>query len=68
MLLLNLVRVLITLVGLIIFDALRVAYDLTNFGLLSVLAGVLLVVFVACDLAEDGLIDYFNQDEKEPTP
>jgi len=62
-LLLNTARVLITLIGLIILDAMRVAYGLSGVPLLLVLTIVMLVVFVVADVAEDALVAHFNKDD-----
>jgi hypothetical protein len=55
---------LITLIGLVIADAFRTAYDLSGVPLIAVVCFVLLGVFIAGDLAEDWLIAYFNRGEK----
>lgn len=63
MLLLNFVRMAITLLGLIVTDALRVAYGLDGLALVGVLGIVLFIVFVLSDLAEDGLVRVFNPED-----
>lgn len=64
MLLLNAVRVLITILGLVITEAFRVAYNLEGVTLLGVLGLVMFVCFVMSDFAEDQLIEYFNKEEE----
>jgi len=61
-LLLNFVRVVITLLGLGLVETFRLAYDLDGFPLLAVLGLVLFIVFVVGDVAEEKLVDYFNPD------
>jgi hypothetical protein len=62
-LLLNAVRALITLLGLILVDAFRRAYSLEGLALIVVLSLVLFVVFVVTDITEEALLAYFNKDE-----
>lgn len=65
MLLLNFVRALITVLGLLLVETFRRAYDLEAVGLLLVLGLVLFVVFCVCDVSEEALIRYFNRDDEK---
>jgi hypothetical protein len=64
-LLLNFVRMLITLIGLVIIDAFHTAYGLQGIGLATTLAVVLFIVFVISDLAEDLLLAHFNRGQED---
>ena len=65
MLLLNLIRVLIAVVGLVVFDALRVAYEIEGIAYIGVAGFVLFVVLFAAELAENALVSYFNPEEED---
>lgn len=63
MLLLNAVRTLITILGLLLIYTFMLAYDLSGIPLLLITALVLFVVFCLGDVAEAKLIEYFNSEE-----
>lgn len=62
-LLLNFVRAMLVLGGLLIADAFRRAYDLQDMGLIVVAALILFIIFCVSDFIEDAMISYFNRDE-----
>jgi hypothetical protein len=62
-LLINAVRALITLLGLLLGYTFQLAYGLTGIPMLLVASLILFAVFVAGDIAEAQLIAYFNPDE-----
>ena len=64
MLLLNCVRVIITLLGLLLIETFRRAWELEGFPLVAILGIVLVLVFTAGDVAEEWITDYFNREDK----
>ena len=65
MILLNVLRVLITVIGMFAIETMRRAYALEGFGLLGVFALVMLLVFIAGDFVEMAVIAHFNKEEDE---
>lgn len=63
MLLLNTIRVIITLLGLLLIETFRRAWDLEGLPLAAIFGIVLILVFTLGDIAEEWLTNYFNKDE-----
>ena len=66
MLLLNVVRVIITLLGLLLIETFRRAWNLEGFPLIAIVGIVLVVVFTLGDMSEEWLTDFFNKDGSTP--
>lgn len=65
MILLNVVRALIMVLGLVVVEAFRRGFALEGIPLIMVAGVVLIVVLVAGEVAEDSLIAYFNPEDSK---